>query len=126
MEQAPAHHQVLRRLLDVQDTAACRHPLSVTVGDQPAATVGVLVPEGAVDYVRHGLETAVRVPRRSLGLARRVVDLTHLVHVNEGVEHAKVDSSERPANRETLALVGRRRRRDGEHLTIRRDGPIGF
>jgi hypothetical protein len=35
--------------------------------------VGVL--EGAVDDVGDGLEAAVRVPRRALGLAGRVLDL---------------------------------------------------
>jgi hypothetical protein len=35
------------------------HPLGVAVGDQPAAAVGVLVPEDAVDHVGDGLEAPV-------------------------------------------------------------------
>jgi hypothetical protein len=45
--------------------------------------------ERAVDDVGDGLEAAVRVPRRALGLAGRVVDLAHLVHVDERVEAAR-------------------------------------
>ena len=67
---------------------AGRHPLGVAVGDQAAAAVGVLVLERAVDHVGDGLEAAVRVPRRALRLARRVLHLAHLVHVDERVEVA--------------------------------------
>src|SRR5207302_2543300 len=59
VEQAAAHHQVLGRLLDVQDAAACGHPLGIAVGDQAAAAVGILMPERPVDYVGNGLEAAV-------------------------------------------------------------------
>ena len=86
VEQAAAGDQLLRRGLDVQDPAAGGHPLGVAVGDRAAATEGVLVVEDAVDDVGDGLEAAVRVPRRALGLTRRVVDLAHLVHVDERVE----------------------------------------
>jgi hypothetical protein len=95
VEQAAAHHQFLRRRLDVQDPAACGHPLRVAVGDQAAATVGVLVAERAVDDVGDGLEPAVRVPRRALRLTRPVVDLTHLVHVHERVEPREVHPNAR-------------------------------
>ncbi len=88
-----------------------RHPLGVAVGDQPAAAVGVLVGHLAVDHVGDGLEAAVRVPRRALGLARRVLDLAHLVEVHERVEVGQVDAGERPADREALALEAARRRR---------------
>ena len=84
--------------------AAGGHPLGVAVGDEPAAAVGVLVLEDAVDDVGDGLEAAVRVPRRALGLARRVLDLAHLVHVDERVEQRQVDAGERAADREALAL----------------------
>src|SRR6185312_14531468 len=90
-----------------------------------AATVGVLVPEGAVDDVGDGLEAAVRVPGRPLGLARRVVHLAHLVHVDERVERPEVDSGERTADWETLALERRRCRGDGENRPVLRHGPIG-
>ena len=82
----PLRHQVLRRRLDVEDPAAGGHPLGVPVGDQAAPADRVLVLEGAVDHVGDRLEPAVRVPRRALGLARRVLHLAHLVHVDERVE----------------------------------------
>ena len=67
----------------------------------------------AVDDVRDGLEPAVRVPRRALRLARRVLDLAHLVHVDERVEVGQVDAGERAADREPLALEAARRGRHG-------------
>src|SRR3954466_8613742 len=39
VEQPTADDELLRRLLDVQDSLAGRHPLGVAVGDQAAATV---------------------------------------------------------------------------------------
>jgi hypothetical protein len=110
VEQPAARHELLGRLLDVQDAAAGRHPLGVAVGDQPAAAVGVLVTEGAVDDVGDGLEPAVRVPRGALRLAGAVVDLTHLVHVHERVEPRQVHPGEGAPDREPLALVALRRR----------------
>ena len=91
--------------------AAGGHPLGGAVGDQAAAAVGVLVLEGAVDDVGDGLEAAVRVPRGALGLARRVLDLTHLVHVDERVEVGQVDAGESAADGEAFALEAARRRR---------------
>src|SRR5262249_34061045 len=104
MEEAAAHDQVLGRLLNVKDATTRGHPLGVAVGDEAAAAVGILVAGGAVDDVRPGLEPAVGVPSGALRLARRVVDLTHLVHVNEGVECSQVDAGERATDREALAL----------------------
>ena len=78
----------VRRPLDVQDPAPGGHPLRGAVLDDAAAADGVLVLEGAVDHVGDRLEAAVGVPGRALGLARAVVDLAHLVHVDEGVEVA--------------------------------------
>jgi hypothetical protein len=100
VEQAAADHELLRRRLDVQDAAAGGHPLGVAVGDQPAAAVGVLVLERAVDDVGDGLEPAVRVPRGALGLTRAVVDLAHLVHVHERVEPGQVHPGEGAPDRE--------------------------
>jgi hypothetical protein len=53
----------------------------------------------AVDHVGDGLEAAVRVPRGALGLARRVLHLAHLVHVDERVQRALADPGERPPDR---------------------------
>ena len=116
VEQAALLDQPLRRRLDVQQPGAGGHPLGVAVGDGAAAAVAVLVVEDAVDDVGDGLEAAVRVPRRALGLARRVLHLAHLVHHDERVEVLQVDAGERAADREALALVAGRR---GGHLPDR-------
>ena len=58
--------------------------------------------ERAVDHVGDGLEAAVRMPRRALGLAGRVFDLAHLVEVDERVEVLEVDAGEGAADREPL------------------------
>ena len=104
VEQAAGGDQVLRGLLDVQQPRTRGHPLGVAVGDQPAAPVGVLVPERAVDDVSHGLEAAVRMPRGALGLTRGVVDLAHLVHVDERVEDGQIHAGEGAAHREAEPL----------------------
>ena len=119
MEQATGDDQRLGRGLDVQDPGAGGHPLGGAVGDHASATGGVLVLHRPVDHVGHGLEAAVRVPRGALGLARRVLDLAHLVHVDEGVEQPLVHARERAADREALALEATRGRRHRQH------GPVG-
>ena len=86
MEQAAAADESLGGPLDVEDPSAGGHPLRVPIGDCPTPASGVLVLERAVDDVGHGLEAAMGVPRGPLRLARAVVDLTHLIHVDEGVE----------------------------------------
>ena len=120
MEQAAAHHEFLRRGLNVQDAASRGHPLGVAVGDQATAAIGVLVAERAVDEVCDGLEATVRVPRGALRLARRVLDLAHLVHVDERVEVLQAHPRERAADREALALEARRRGGDLD------DWPVPF
>jgi signal transduction histidine kinase/CheY-like chemotaxis protein len=126
VEQPAAHHQFLGGLLDVQDPAARGHPLGVAVGDQAAAAVGVLVAEHAVDDVRDGLEPAVRVPRRALGLTRRVLHLAHLVHVDERVQLPQLHAGERPADRETLTLEPGRRGGHRHDRPLSRDGGVGL
>src|SRR3984957_3749295 len=126
VEQPAAHHQFLGGLLDVQDPAARGHPLGVAVGDQAAAAVGVLVAEHAVDDVRDGFEPAVRVPRRALGLTRRVLHLAHLVHVDERVQLPQVHAGERPADRETLTLEPGRRGGHRHDRPLSRDGGVGL
>jgi hypothetical protein len=76
-----------------------------------------------VEQVRHGLKPAVRVPRGALRLPRCVLDLAHLVHVDERVEQRQVHTGERPAYREPLALVALRRRDDAGDRA--RDGSFG-
>ncbi len=135
VEQAALGDEPLGRGLDVEQPASGGHPLGVAVGDRTAAAVAVLVVEDAVDHVRHGLEAAVRVPRRALGLARGVLDLTHLVHVDERVEPGRVDAGERAADGESLTLVALRRAGDADGRSVlgirpgrdgaRKDGPVG-
>ncbi len=114
MEEAAADDQGLRWLLDVQDAGAGGHPLRVTVGDHSPATVRVAVLERAVDDVRDRLKAPVRVPGRSLGLARRVLDFAHLIEVDERVELAEIHAGERSAHREPVTLEPARR---GRHAT---------
>jgi hypothetical protein len=123
VEQAARDHQAFGRALDVEDARAGGHPLGVAVGDRPAAAVGVLVLEGPVDDVRDGFEPAVRVPGRALGLAGRVFDLAHLVHVHEGIELGQVDPGERAADGEALALEAARR--GGHASNAPRPRPLG-
>ena len=119
-EQPAADDKFLRRLLDVQDPAAGGHPLGVAVGDQAAAAVGVLVAEDAVDDVGDRLEAPVRVPRGALGLTGGVVDLAHLVHVDERVERPEVHPRERAPDREPLSLE------PGRCRGYRQHGPFGY
>lgn len=79
-----------------------------------------------VDDVGHGLEAAVRVPGRALGLPGRVLHLTHLVHHDERVEVAVVDPGERAAHREALALETAGRGGHGEHGTCDGVGGCGY
>ena len=104
MEQPAAGHQPLRRALDVQNPAAGGHPLRVAIGNDAAATVGVLVLERPVDHVGDGFESAVRMPRGALRLARGVLDLAHLVQVNERIELIHRHTGERATNGKTLAF----------------------
>ncbi len=71
---------------------------------ETASALGVLVGEGPVDHVRDRLESTMRVPRCSLRLSGRVVHLTHLVHVDEGVEVAQAQAGKGPPHRESLSL----------------------
>jgi len=109
----------------VQNASARGHPLRVAVGDQAAASVGVLVGHLAIDHVGDGLEAAMRMPGRALGLTGGVVDLTHLVEVHEGVEQAQVDAGEGALHREALAFeaAGRGRHGDDRALAGGRVGP---
>jgi hypothetical protein len=115
VEQAAAGDQPLRRALDVQNPAARRHPLRVAIGDHAAATVRVLVLERAVDHVRDGFEPAVGMPRRALRLARRVLDLAHLVEVNERIQISQRHTGERATNGKTLAFEAARSGGDRSH-----------
>ena len=83
-----------------------------------AAAVGVLVFERAVDDVGHGLEAAVRMPRRAFGLPRRVFDLAHLVEVDERVQVREVDPRESASYRESLPLEPVRGGRDRPHAAL--------
>src|SRR6266699_5188192 len=102
---------------------SCRHPLRVAVGDEPATAVGVLLAQDPVDHVGDGLEAPVGVPGRALGSPWAVVDLTHLVQVDEGVEGGQVDAGEGAAYREALALEARGRGGQDQRGRLRRAAP---
>src|SRR5687767_12781542 len=74
--------------------------------------------EDPVQHVGDGLEASVRMPRRALGLAGRVLHLAHLIHVDERVEVGEIDAGERAPDREAFSLEATRR---GDHGTDRAD-----
>ena len=115
VEEPAADDERLGGLLDMEDPGARGHPLRVAVRDDAAAAVRVVVLEGAVHHVGHRLEAAMRVPGRALRLARGVLHLAHLVHVDERVEVGEVDAVESAADGEALALEPARGARDGAH-----------
>ena len=84
----------------MQDPFAGGHPLRAAVADEAAAALAVVVLQQPVDHVRNRLEPAVRVPRCALGFSGCVVDLAHLVHVDEGIEGGEVDAGEGAAQAE--------------------------
>src|ERR1039457_995557 len=126
VEETAAGDQLLGWTLDVQNARAGGRPLSVAVGDQPAPTVRVLVLEGAVDHVRDRLEAAMRMPRRALGFAGLVLHLTHLIHVDERIDHRGVRPREGAAHREAFALESVGRCGDTDHRTVGRRGRVGL
>ena len=109
MEQAAAVEQLLRRHLGVHDAGAGGHPLGRAVRDHAAAAVRVEVPQPTVEHVRDGLEPAVRVVRRALGLARRVLDGAHVIEHQERVGPRQIDPRGSAPHLEALALEERRR-----------------
>src|SRR5439155_263169 len=104
VEQTAARNQRLRGSFDVKDTGAGGHPLRRTVGDEAASAGRILVLKGAVDHVGDGLEAAVRMPGGAFRLARAILDLAHLVHMNEWVEIALIEPIEGAPYRKTLTL----------------------
>jgi hypothetical protein len=125
VEESAARDESLGWLLDVEDARPRGHPLGVAVRDHAAAAVRVLVLERAVDHVGHGLEPPMRVPRRALGLAGRVLDLAHLVHVDEGIEVGEIDPGEGASDRKSLALDAARSGRDGANGSLDRVSHLG-
>ena len=103
----------------MQDAPPGRHPLSGAIGNEPATPVGVLVGEGPVDHVSHGLKASVGMPRCPLRLAGGVVDFTHLVHVDERVKLLEGPTGKGVSNREPFPLEAARRTR------YRRHAPFG-
>jgi hypothetical protein len=119
VEQAAGHDEVLGRRLDVQDSCSGCHPLGGAVLDQPTATVGILVLELPVDHVGDGFEAPMRMPRRAFRLARCVLDLSHLIHVNERIEIGQAHACKRASDRESFAFEAARRH---GHVTCRSQG----
>ena len=115
VEQPSAGNELVGGPLDVQDARPRRHPLRRAVRDEAASTDGVLMLEGAVDHVGHGLEAPMGVPGRALGFAGGVLHLAHLVHVDEGVELGDRHAGEGAPYRETFAFETTRGVRDALH-----------
>ena len=86
MKEPTGHDEGFRWLLDVEEARSGRHPLSVTVGDRPTASLGILMLEGPVDHVGHRLEAPVGMPGGAFGLTRGVLDFAHLVEMDEWIE----------------------------------------
>jgi len=124
VELAPGDDELLRRRLDVQNAPPGSHPLRRSVLDEATTAMRVLVLERAVDHVGDGLEAAMGVPGRALGLPRRVVDLPHLVHVHERVEILQVHTGEGAADGEALALEPPGGRGHGLDRTLDRLGAV--
>ena len=72
--------------LGMDDSPTCGHPLNVAGRQLAAIAGGVFVLEFAVEQVRDGLESAMRVIGRADRLAGRVVDRTHFIEQEEGIE----------------------------------------
>jgi len=108
VEQAAGRHEVLGRHLRVHDAGARRHPLRRAIGDDAAAAVRVAVADLAVEHVRDGLEPAMRVVGRALGLARRVLDGAHVVEEQERVGQPEVEGGRRATDLKALPLEERR------------------
>src|SRR5688572_25511231 len=88
--------------------------------------------EGPVDHVGHRLEASVRMPRGAFGLSRGILDLAHLVEMDEWIELVEGHAGERSPNRKSLAfqsILGGRNRPDrslvlapvGDHHWERQD-----
>ncbi len=82
--------------------------------------------EDAVDHVRDGLETAVWMPRRALGLAGRVLHLAHLIEMDEWIQVLERDAGECPPNGEALPFHAVRGVRHAADRALTRDGEIRF
>ncbi len=124
VEEAAARDELFGRCLDVQDSGPCGHPLGVPVGDEATPADGVLMPERPVDHVGDRLEATMRMPGSAFRLTRGVLDLPHLVHMDERVESAPVDAGERPANRKPFSLEPLGSGRDRDHRSRLRRGSV--
>ena len=91
------------------------HPLGVSVGDDTAAALGVLVLHDPVDHVCNRLEPTVRVPRCAFRFAGCVFHLAHLVEMDERVEVREVNAGEGAADRKAQSLEPLWCGRDGFH-----------
>src|SRR3569623_856996 len=92
------------RFFAVDHTRARGHPLDVARAERAAMARGVLVLAFALEEVRDGLESAMRVIGRADGLAGRVIDRTHLVDQQEWVDVIDARDRERSAHHEPTAF----------------------
>jgi hypothetical protein len=78
----------LRRLLVVNDSAPSSHPLSIASAERTRAAHGIAMLHLALQNVRDGLESAMRVPRRPNCFARAVGDRAEVIQHQERVNLA--------------------------------------
>jgi hypothetical protein len=95
----------LGRKLRVHDAGTGGHPLHVAGADVSPMARRVLVLPVTLEEVGDRLEAAVRMVRRSDRLARAVLDRTHLVEEEEGVDLHQTWRGEGTANDEAAALL---------------------
>ena len=115
VEESTAHHKGLWWRLNVQDAAAGRHPLRVAIGDATTTTIAVTVIKDAINDVGHRLKSAVRMPRRPLRLARRVLNFAELVEHDEWVDQVQWRTHKGPADGEAFTLKATRCGSERDH-----------
>ena len=90
----------------MDDASACGHPLNVAGIELAAIARGVFVLELAVEQVRDGLESAMRVIGRADRLAGRVVDRTHFIEQEKGIEQRQFRRRKGPPDDKAAAFDG--------------------
>ena len=106
MQTTPESQEVFRRQLAVDHSGASRHPLHAARSDDRASSSGVFVHHRPVKEIGDGLESAVRMTRRTNGLARRVVSGPHLIEQEERVDVIDDVRRERSSHDESATFDG--------------------
>jgi len=99
---------LVRRHLGVNYAGAGRHPLHVSGTDAAPIALRVLVLDGPVEYVGHGLEAAMRMVGSALRLARTVRHRSHPVQKQKRIEVIETSRGEGASDDHPLAFELRR------------------